>query len=206
MKILVIAGNPKSKGALATLTGEVARGASEAGADVETLRLKDMDIRYCKFCMSCYKDTESEIAPCVLKDDMEGVREKIKEADGYILSCPISSGHANAIMKTFIERSTYTIGRSTGRMLFIKGIPESRLTDRRRCAVTITTAGAMPAWLRIACNGSTREMVELADRIFNAEVLAKMYIGRLTFRGLKETEKQKAYSVGRELARYSPQD
>jgi putative NADPH-quinone reductase len=206
MKILVIDGNPKKKGALATLVGEVARGAFEAGADVETLKLGDMDIRYCRFCMNCYSDTGSEIAPCTIKDDMEEVRGKIKEADGYILACPTSSGHANAIMKTFIERSTYTIGRSTGKMLFIKGIPESRLTDRRRCAVTVTTAGAMPAWLRFTCNGSTREMVELADRIFNAEVLANMYIGRLTFRGLKDREKRAAYRTGGELARYSPRD
>lgn len=206
MKILVIDGNPKKKGALATLVGEVARGASEAGAEVEALRLADMDIRYCRFCMKCYKDTGSEIASCAIKDDMEEVREKIKEADGYILACPTSSGHANAVMKTFIERSTYTVGRSTGRTLFIKGIPESRLTDRRRCAMTVTTAGAVPAWLRMACNGSTREMVELADRVFNAEVLTNMYIGRLSFRGLKDREKQKAYQVGGELARYSPQD
>ena len=34
MKVLVISGNPKKSGALAELTAEAARGASESGADV----------------------------------------------------------------------------------------------------------------------------------------------------------------------------
>ena len=42
MKVLLITSNPKRKGALATLTAEAARGAEEAGAEVEVRRLAEM--------------------------------------------------------------------------------------------------------------------------------------------------------------------
>lgn len=49
MRVLVITSNPKTKGALASLTEEAVRGATEAGAEVEQIRLADCDIGYCKF-------------------------------------------------------------------------------------------------------------------------------------------------------------
>lgn len=32
--------------------------------------------------LTCYKDVESEIAPCVIPDDVRGMLEKIRDADG----------------------------------------------------------------------------------------------------------------------------
>jgi multimeric flavodoxin WrbA len=51
MKVLVITGNPKKSGALATLTEEAARGAGEDGAEVEWIRLREKDIGFCRFCL-----------------------------------------------------------------------------------------------------------------------------------------------------------
>ena len=109
MKVLVITGNPKKKGALATLTDEAGMGARARGAEVEEVRLADLDIGYCRFCMKCWEDKTSVLGECALRDDMAGVIEKVREADGLILACPTSGGHPNALMKTFIERRRETL-------------------------------------------------------------------------------------------------
>lgn len=200
MKVLIITGNPKQKGALTTLVNEVGTGVFEGGVEVDRIRLAESYIGYCRFCMKCHGDVDSTIAPCVQDDDMEMILGKIKEADGFILASPMSSGHANAYMKTFIERCTWTLGRPTGRALWIKGCPEARLTDKQRYAVTVTTTGTVPAWSRALCNGATREMVELCKCQFNARVIGKIYVGPLYQRGLTEADIKNAFKLGLDLA------
>lgn len=197
MKVLVITANPKKKGALATLTAEAARGLSDSGVKVEEIRLADHDIGYCNFCFKCIRDTISELGPCSQDDDMRQLLQKARDADGFVLASQVSSGHVNARFKTFIERSAYTAGRS-GRLLFLKGVPESRFTDKQRFAVTLVTAGAIPSWLRIFCNTATRQMKELARCGYNAKVVGKLYAGMVRD-GLKERDREKAYVLGREL-------
>lgn len=198
MKVAVITSNPKTKGALAGLTAEAARGAEEAGAEVEEVRLADKNIGYCRFCMTCYRDAGSSTGRCVQEDDMASILEKLKEADGYIMVSPVSSGHANALFKTFFERCCYTAGRP-GRILWIKGPPESRWTDKQRYAVTVVTAGTMPTWLRALCNIATRQMKELSKCAFNARVIGSQYAGAVNVGGFKRSYTEGAYSLGRSL-------
>ena len=199
MRVLVITSNPKKKGALASLTEEAVRGATDAGAVVEEIRLADCDIGYCRFCMTCFKDRESPIGPCVQEDDMKWILEKLKEADGYVMVSPVSSGHLNARFKTFFERCCYTAGRA-GRMLGIEGPPETRFTDKRRYTVTIVSAGCIPTWLRAFNNTATKQMAELSKCAFNSKVVGREYAGNLTFGGYKKSYGDKAYGLGRSLA------
>jgi multimeric flavodoxin WrbA len=198
LKVLVITANPKSKGALATLTSEAARGASEAGAEVEEIRLADLDIAYCRFCFKCLRDTESEIGSCSQDDDMRWILERAREADGFILASQLSSAHANARFKTFFERCAYTAGRSS-RILFLHGLPRSRFTDKQRYSVALVTAGGIPSWLKVFCNVGTRQMKEMSSRSFNAKTVGTLYAGMVR-KGLKERYRRKAYRLGRELA------
>jgi multimeric flavodoxin WrbA len=200
MKVLAITGNPRKSGALAALHVEAARGAADGGAEVEIIRLADLGIKTCRFCMHCHADLSSRIAPCAQKDDMRELLEKIDAADGFILSCPASSGHANALMKSFEERCTWTLGRPTKRVLWVKGVPESRIADKPRFAATLTTAGTVPAWSRAFCDGQTREMAALAEGIFGARVTGRAYVGRLNLRKLNRWDRRKAYRLGRSLA------
>lgn len=199
MKIVAINASPKKGGALSTLIAETVRTAREQGADVELLRLADLDVRYCRFCMTCYKDTESPIGTCPQDDDMQWILPALREADGYILGTQVSSGHANAIMKTFIERCAYTAGSSKGKLLWLKGLPTSRFTDRRRCAVTLATAGTVPSWLRFLCDTATSQMKETARLSFNARVIGTLYAGEQTFRGLVDSDIRKAGMLGERL-------
>jgi multimeric flavodoxin WrbA len=199
MKILVITSNPGKKGALASLTDEAARGASEAGAEVEQIRLADSNIGYCRFCMTCFKDETSPIGRCVQDDDMRSILEKLKEADGYVMASPVSSGHANALFKTFFERCCYTAGRP-GKLLWLKGPPEPRFTDKQRFTVTIVSSGSIPTWLKAFCNTATKEMAELSKCALNSKVIGSEYAGNLIYGGFKSGYSDKAYELGRLLA------
>jgi multimeric flavodoxin WrbA len=201
MKVVIITGNPRKKGALATLTDEAGRGAEAAGAKVEEVRLADLDIGYCRFCMNCWQDKTSEAAECALRDDMAGVIEKVRGADGLILACQTSGGHPNAVMKTFIERTTWTVGGPNRDILWVKGTPGPRVPDRERRAVIITTAGTVPGWSRVVCNGSTRQMASHAKGIFNAEVVGRLYAGSINYRGLRHVDRRRARKLGARLAR-----
>lgn len=199
MKILAINASPRKKGSLSTLVEEAADGAAEAGAEIEVLRLADLDIRYCRFCMSCCSDPDSEIGHCSQDDDMRWILPKLREADGYIIATQVSSGHGNAVFKTFFERCAYTAGRPMGKLLWIGGIPVPRFTDRGRFAVTLATAGTIPSWLRMVCDTATRQMKELAKRSFNAKVVGTLYAGEQTTRGLRDRDVRKARELGRRL-------
>ncbi len=202
MDILAISGNPKKGGSNAALVAEAVRGAVESGATVEEIRLVEQRIGCCRFCLQCARDLEALIGPCSQKDDMAWILEKIRQAGGLILSSPASSGQASALMKTFEERCVYTLGRPTRRILWVKGCPASRLGDRRRFAVTLTTAGVVPTWSRVLCSGSTAQMASLAQGIFHAKVVGTLFVGPLWKRGLTQSDRTRAYALGRKLATF----
>jgi hypothetical protein len=58
----------------------------------------------------------------------------------------------------------------------------------------------VPTWLRFVCNTVTRQMKEMCKRSFNASVIATLYAGERTFKGLKERGVHKAYELGKALA------
>lgn len=72
------------------LMKEALMGAEEMGAEVELVRMLDLDIGYCKQCKNCvwFKDGP---ANCILKDDGPFLYDKIMDADGFIIGTPIYS-------------------------------------------------------------------------------------------------------------------
>lgn len=199
MNIVVINASPRKEGAVSSLVDAASRSASEKGAAIERLDLAGLNIRHCSFCMACYRDPDSPIGKCPLDDDMKWILPKLKAADGFIIATQVSSGHANAIFKTFFERCAYTAGSSKGKLLWIKGLPVPRFIDRRRFAVTIAAAGGMPAWLRMLCDIATSQMKELAKRSLNARVVGTLYAGEITHKGLKQGDILKAGRLGENL-------
>lgn len=199
MKIIAINSSPRKPGSLSSLVEEACRGARDKGARVEEVRLAELNIGYCRFCMTCFRDPDSQIGRCVQDDDMKQVLTLLKEADGYIMASQVSSGHANAIFKTFIERCTYTAGTPKRKVLWIKGIPTPRFTDRQRFAVTIVTAGGIPGYFRVFCNTATRQMKELGSYVLNARVTGSLYAGSIHSRGLRKKHLKKAYRLGASL-------
>jgi multimeric flavodoxin WrbA len=100
-KVLVSMGSPRKKGNSATLAGQVAAGAEAAGAQVERFSLHGMDIRPCRACDACHKEGNSG---CVVKDDMQALYPKLREADAIVLASPIYWFTVSAQTKLLMDR------------------------------------------------------------------------------------------------------
>ncbi len=76
-------------------------GAKQAGANVEYFKLKDLEIKECTGCYTCWTKTPGE---CIYKDDMAMLRKKYREADLVIFASPLFIFNVTGIMKTFMDR------------------------------------------------------------------------------------------------------
>lgn len=99
MKVVGIVSSSNRRGNSATLLREALEGARTAGAEVEELYLPDLDIGFCRGCMTC-----SRRGACVLSDDFARVRTALLEADGIILSSPTYGAAPCARMKNVFDR------------------------------------------------------------------------------------------------------
>jgi len=83
------------------LIKEALMGAEELGADVEFIRLLDLDIRPCRICKTCLL---SEKGSCVIKDDAQFLYDHIMDSDGLILGAPVYSLTPPGFIKMFEDR------------------------------------------------------------------------------------------------------
>lgn len=102
MKVLAVNGSPRgAKGNTEVLLVEFLKGCEEAGAETETVYLKDKDIKHCEGCFTCWTKTPGK---CVHKDDMEGLLDKVSEADVIVYATPLYVFTVTGIMKDFMDR------------------------------------------------------------------------------------------------------
>jgi len=76
-------------------------GVKRAGANVETFKLKNYDIKHCTGCYTCWTKTPGE---CIFKDDMTMLRKKYREADLVVFVSPLYIFNVTGIMKDFMDR------------------------------------------------------------------------------------------------------
>jgi multimeric flavodoxin WrbA len=99
MKVLGIYGSPRTGGNTDMLLDEALKGATDAGAEVSSIRGCDMDIGGCIECGGC--DATGE---CVVDDDMQRVYPLLDEADVIILASPMFFYSMPAQAKALIDR------------------------------------------------------------------------------------------------------
>jgi multimeric flavodoxin WrbA len=98
---LIALGSPRQGGNSATLATQVVAGAEAAGAQVEVLRLHDLDIRPCRGCNACHKGTERN---CVVEDDMQALYPKLREVNVLVVASPVYWFTVSAQTKLFMDR------------------------------------------------------------------------------------------------------
>lgn len=105
MQILGFMGSPRVKGLNAQLIDSALKGAQSKGAETKRLDLIKYNIQFCRGCFKCmFENHELPIGKCPLNDDMAGILEEYRHADGYILASPVYDVGVTAIMKNFLER------------------------------------------------------------------------------------------------------
>ncbi|NMM64602.1 flavodoxin family protein [Clostridium sp. P21] len=104
MKILGISGGTKN-GHNDAMCKEALIGAKEAGAEVEFIRLMDLDIKHCTGCTACVQTLMSGKGNmCVLKDDFDWLLNEMLDADGIVVALPIFEKGVPGIFQTITDR------------------------------------------------------------------------------------------------------
>lgn len=189
-RITAIFGSPRRKGNTARLLEHAVAGAREAGAEVETIVLRDLKLSPCLEIYSCKHAGE-----CRIRDDFQGVRDRVLASAGLMLASPIFYYAVTAHTKILMDRF---------HSLWVKknwtDPPQSPSTAARRKGVFISA-------------GATH-----GKKLFDGALLSVRYFfdtletdlwKTLLFRGLEYEDDilkhpdylQEAHRAGKELAR-----
>lgn len=106
MKIAILNGSPRKENT-AAMVDAFAKGAEEAGHEVEVLHVGKMKIGGCLGCEYCHTKGEGK---CIQKDDMEKVMPAYMDSDMIVFASPIYYFDMTAQMAAAIQR-VYAIGK-----------------------------------------------------------------------------------------------
>ena len=109
MKILEICGSPR-KGNTEWLMRRLMEITKKRGAETELITLRDRNIKVCDGCGACTKTKA-----CHIKDDMQGIYDKILSADAVVLGSPVYMDSPTASAINFIHRMCPLYGKIKGK-------------------------------------------------------------------------------------------
>ncbi len=113
MKILGISGSPRKK-ETSGVHALVETVLDATGMETELVSLRGKKISGCIACLGCVNDNV-----CKLSDDMEELREKLMEADAYVIGAPNYYSTLNVMTHAFLERF-FQFRHQTGNLLWGK--------------------------------------------------------------------------------------
>ncbi len=103
--VLIISSSLRPNSNSDALAEAFARGAAEAGNQVETISLKGKDIRFCKGCLACQQTQK-----CVIADDAPAIVQKMYGADVLVFATPIYYYELSGQLKTLLDRANPLYG------------------------------------------------------------------------------------------------
>src|SRR4030043_562215 len=104
-RVLIFTASPRVNGNSTILASRAAEGVKAGGGEPEVVSIGHLKIAPCNACDSCISQPE---AGCVIKDDMQPLYQRNKDARGIIFATPIYWFNMSAQMKLLIDR-TYAI-------------------------------------------------------------------------------------------------
>jgi multimeric flavodoxin WrbA len=102
MKVIALNGSARGKkGVTWRLLDSLLKGLSEGGATIRDFQLKEMNISYCRACLTCMHKTPGQ---CAQRDDMDQLYPVLKESDLFVMGTPVYTDNMSAQMKTVTDR------------------------------------------------------------------------------------------------------
>ena len=101
MKVLAVNGSARKSGNTQMMIEEAAKALKGAGVDVESVYVRDYDVRPCNACEVCY----TKPWKCPIKDDAVRLLRMMAEADGLIVASPVYGADVTAQMRALMDRS-----------------------------------------------------------------------------------------------------
>lgn len=135
-KVLILSSSPVENANSGFLCRAFAKGAEEAGGQVELISLREKNIRFCQGCEACVKTGKG----CVQQDDMTELIEKMQQADVFVLATPIYFMTVSAQLKTFMDRfiaGEQFMRQSSGKKAYfisVSAAPEARAKENHEAA------------------------------------------------------------------------
>ena len=99
-KVLIISSSPRKGGNSETLAAAFAKGAREAGNQVETVYLREKQVGFCKGCLACLK-----LGHCVIQDDAVEIAAKMHDANMLVFATPVYYYCVSGQLKTMLDRA-----------------------------------------------------------------------------------------------------
>ncbi|MEN6347129.1 MAG: flavodoxin family protein [Armatimonadia bacterium] len=103
MRVIGLNASPNQDGLTATMLISALDGAREAGAEIELVHMKTLKLKACRQCDNGWGVCRSE-GRCIIEDDFQALREKLRGADALIFSTPVYYGEASEVAKNFLDR------------------------------------------------------------------------------------------------------
>ena len=99
-KVLILSSSPRKGGNSETLAAAFAKGAQEAGNQVELVHLREKQYGFCKGCFACLK-----LGHCVIKDDAVEIVSQMHDADVLVFATPVYYYSVSGQLKTMLDRA-----------------------------------------------------------------------------------------------------
>lgn len=109
MKIIIFDGGPRKGWNTAQMCESFAAGAAEAGAEVETVRLYDLDFKGCRSCLACKVKGGASYGRCAQRDGASGLLERAAQADGIVFAPPVYLWTVTPQLHALIERLIFPL-------------------------------------------------------------------------------------------------
>lgn len=103
LKIIGIQTSPNEDGLTATMARMALDGAAAAGAQVELVHLRKLNLEACRQCENGWGRCRRE-GLCIIEDDFESVRQRIGAANAVVVSTPVYFGDVSEVAKSFLDR------------------------------------------------------------------------------------------------------
>ncbi len=160
-KILGICVSNRKNGNSSIILNELLRPAKEAGHEIEVLNLGALKILPCRGCFAC-----SNSHNCVLKDDLNMVKEKIEMADAIALASPCYYLSAPSTLKAIMDRSAAW------------AISKTANNSKKKYGVAVSVAGGSPIEFSLQ-----RIFTSLFLGLYNCEITGQLTIGHAFNKG-----------------------
>lgn len=167
-KLLAILGSPRKDGNAAKMLSLAMDCAKEAGWQTNLLCLYDLDITWCRACMSCRKT-----GICTIQDDIVQIRELLLSSDMVVLSAPTYLANVPGIVKNLFDRLV-------GAVIDDSIIPKPKLSRKQK--YLLLTACNTPSPLNYL-GGQSKGAIKAMDEFFKISGMKKM--GSVVFAGTR---------------------
>ena len=116
--VVLLSGSPRKNSNTMEVLEICAEEIEKQGLSTEIISLRGKKIQSCIACLNCAKEGN-----CVLKDGLDEIIDKIREADGFIPAAPVYFGTARGDIMSALQRIGYVSRRTDQFLSWMVGGP-----------------------------------------------------------------------------------